>query len=148
MRKRKKKLVDPLQFAMSIQSLDLINYKPAFGAEMAPISDKQKGDLEHLGINPDEIKTAGEAGKILDALHERQHKQLATPKQIRRLETYGFQHVGTWSFDAASNMISRIAAAGWRGAPKGVDPQTYVPPKPAAEEWPDWDAISGMNYGT
>lgn len=148
MRKRKKKLVDPLQFAMSIQSLDLINYKPAFGAELAPISDKQKGDLEHLGINPDEIKTAGEAGKILDALHDRQHKQLATPKQIRRLETYGFQHVGTWSFDAASNMISRIAAAGWRGAPKGVDPQTYVPPKPAAEEWPDWDAISGMNYGT
>ena len=32
-----------------------------------------------------------------------------------------------WSFDAASNMISRIAAAGWRGAPAGVDPATYKP---------------------
>ena len=140
MRRRKKKLVDPLQFAMSIQSNDLINYVPAFGAELKPISDIQKKNLEHLGINPDEVKTAGEADKILGTLRERQNKSLATPKQIRRLEMYGFQHVGTWSFEAASNMISRIAAQGWRGVPRGVDPQTYVPPKPepAADPWLNW----------
>lgn len=45
-----------------------------------------------------------------------------------RLEHYGFTHVGSWSFTAASNMITRIAACGWRSAPPGVDPQTYVPP--------------------
>lgn len=42
MRTRKKKLVDPLQFEMSIQAEDLSGYVPAFGWEMAPPSDKQK----------------------------------------------------------------------------------------------------------
>jgi len=40
---------------------------------------------------------------------------------------YGFQHVGTWSFDAAKNMIDRIASAGWRSAPRGINPQEYRP---------------------
>lgn len=145
MRRRKKKLVDPLQFAMSIQSGELINYVPAFGAELKPASDIQKKNLERLGINPDDVKTSGEAEKILGTLRRRQEQSLATPKQIRRLEMYGFQHVGTWSFEAASNMISRIAAQGWRGAPKGVDPQTYVPPipkhEPAADPFAAWDAV-------
>ncbi|MDR0963821.1 MAG: DEAD/DEAH box helicase, partial [Clostridium sp.] len=49
MKSRKKKLVDPLQFEMSIQAEDLSGYVPAFGWEMAPPSDKQKQTLEKLG---------------------------------------------------------------------------------------------------
>ena len=49
MRTRKKKLVDPLQFEMSIQAEDLSGYVPAFGWEMAPPSDKQKQELEREG---------------------------------------------------------------------------------------------------
>jgi hypothetical protein len=51
---------------------------------------------------------------------------LTTPKQIRFLEGRGFQHVGTWQFSSAKNLIDRIAANGWR-TPVGVNPQTYVP---------------------
>ena len=127
MRTRKKKLVDPLQFEMSIQAEDLSGYVPAFGWEMAPPSDKQKQELEKRGILPDEIDNAGKANLILDRLHKRQEEGLTTPKQIRCLEKYGFQHVGTWTFEAGKNMIDRIAACGWRGAPRGVDPRTYVP---------------------
>lgn len=127
MRTRKKKLVDPLQFEMSIQAEDLSGYVPAFGWEMAPPSDKQKQELEKRGILPDEIDNAGKANLILDRLHKRQEKGLTTPKQIRCLEKYGFQHVGTWTFEAGKNMIDRIAASGWRGAPRGVDPRNYVP---------------------
>ena len=58
---------------------------------------------------------------------KRRAEGLTTPKQIRCLEKYGFQHVGTWSFHAAKHMIDRIAASGWRGVPKGVDPKTYIP---------------------
>ena len=29
--------------------------------------------------------------------------------------------------DAAKDMIDRIAVAGWRGAPRGIDPKTYTP---------------------
>ena len=127
MRTRKKKLVDPLQFEMSIQAEDLSGYVPAFGWEMAPPSDKQKQELEKRGILPDEIDNAGKANLILDRLHKRQEEGLTTPKQIRCLEKYGFQHVGTWTFEAGKNMIDRIAARGWRGAPRGVDPRNYVP---------------------
>ena len=127
MRTRKKKLVDPLQFEMSIKAEDLSGYVPAFGWEMAPPSDKQKQELEKRGILPDEIDNAGKANLILDRLHKRQEEGLTTPKQIRCLEKYGFQHVGTWTFEAGKNMIDRIAACGWRGAPRGVDPRNYVP---------------------
>lgn len=127
MRTRKKKLVDPLQFEMSIQAEDLSGYVPAFGWEMAPPSDKQKQELEKRGILPDEIDNAGKANLILDRLHKRHEEGLTTPKQIRCLEKYGFQHVGTWTFEAGKNMIDRIAASGWRGAPRGVDPRNYVP---------------------
>ena len=127
MKRRKRQLVDPLQFEMSIQAEDLSGYVPAFGWEMGPPSDAQKKELEKRGILPDEIDNAGKASLLLDKLHKRQEAGLATPKQIRRLEMYGFQHVGTWSFDAAKNMIDRIAAAGWRSAPRGINPQEYRP---------------------
>lgn len=126
MKRRKKKLVDPLQFEMSIQAEDLSGYVPAFGWEMAPPSDKQKSTLEKLGILPDEITNAGKAAKILDRLDKRRAEGLTTPKQIRFLESRGFQHVGTWQFEAAKNMIDRIAANGWR-VPGSIVPKDFVP---------------------
>lgn len=124
MKKRKKKLVDPLQFEMSIQAEDLSGYVPSFGWEMSPPSDKQKSTLEKLGISADQIDNAGKAAKILDRLDKRRTEGLTTPKQIRYLESKGFQHVGTWQFETAKNMIDRIAAAGWR-IPQGIIPQEY-----------------------
>lgn len=129
MKRRKQRLVDPLQYEMSIQAEDLSGYVPSFGWEMGPPSDKQKQALENLGILPDAIDNAGKASKILDRLDKRKTEGLTTPKQIRCLEKYGFQHVGTWNFDAAKNMIDRIAASGWRGAPNGIKPAEYVPDK-------------------
>lgn len=114
MKRRKKKLVDPLQFEMSIQAEDLSGYVPAFGWEMGPPSDKQKSTLEKLGILPDQIENAGKAAKLLDRLDKRRNEGLTTPKQIRFLEGRGFQHVGTWQFDTARKLIDRIAANGWR----------------------------------
>lgn len=124
MKRRKKKLVNPLQFEMSIQAEDLSGYVPAFGWEMAPPSDKQKQTLEKLGILPDAIENAGKASKILDRLDKRRREGLTTPKQIRFLESRGFQHVGTWQFETAKNMIDRIAGNGWR-VPNGIDPAEY-----------------------
>ncbi len=127
MKHRKRALVDPLQFEMSIQAEDLSGYVPAFGWEMAPASDKQKATLEKMGILPDEIDNAGKAAKLLDRLAARRSAGLTTPKQIRFLEGRGFQHVGTWTFESASKMISRISALGWNRLPAGVTPATYVP---------------------
>ena len=124
MKKRKRKLVDPLQFEMSIQAEDLVGYVPSFGWEMAPPSDKQRATLEKLGILPDEIDNAGKATLLLEKLDKRRTAGLTTPKQIRFLESRGFQHVGTWQFDNAKKLIDRIAANGWR-IPNNINPATY-----------------------
>ena len=124
MRRRKRKLVDPLQFEMSIQAEDLSGFIPTFGWEMGPPSDQQKSALEKIGIFPDQIDNAGKAAKLLDRLHKRRTEGLTTPKQIRFLEGRGFQHVGTWRFETAKNMIDRIAACGWK-IPAGVKPAEY-----------------------
>ena len=125
-RKKKRKLVDPLQFEMSIQAEDLADYVPSFGWEMAPPSEKQLEALEKLGIYTEEIGNAGKAGKLLDRLNKRKDSGLTTPRQIRLLEGRGFRNVGMWKFEDASNLINRIAASGWR-MPKGIIPATYQP---------------------
>ena len=66
-------------------------------------------------------------GLLLDRLEKRRGEGLTTPKQIRCLERYGFRHVGQWPMEEAAHMIDRIAAMGWRGVPRGVDPATYQP---------------------
>ncbi len=126
MKHRKRKLVDPLQFEMSIQAEDLAGYVPAFGWECGPPSEKQIQTLEKLGIFPDEIESAGKAAKLLDRLGKRRDEGLTTPKQIRFLEGKGFQHVGTWQFDHARKLIDRIAGNGWR-VPRGIKPSEYKP---------------------
>lgn len=136
-RRKKAKLVDPLQYEMSIQAEDLSGYVPTFGWEAGPPTEQQTTALEKLGILPDAVESAGKASLLLDRLHKRRDEGLTTPKQIRCLEKYGFQHVGTWSFEQAKHMIDRIAAQGWRGVPKGVTPSTYTPPAPP--ETPAWD---------
>lgn len=126
MRRRKKKLVDPLQYEMSIQAEDLTGYVPSFGWEMRPPSEKQTAALEKFGILPDAVESAGKAQMLLDRLNKRRGAGLTTPKQIRCLEKYGFQHVGTWQFSDAKYMIDRIAANGWR-VPQAITPSEYKP---------------------
>ena len=104
--------------------LEEASYVPSFGWEMGPPSEKQKKTLEKLGIMPDEIENAGKAEKILDRLNKRRTEGLTTPKQIRFLESRGFEHVGTWQFETAKNLIDRIAANGWR-VPMDINPREY-----------------------
>lgn len=126
MKRRKRKLVDPLQFEMSIQAADLTDYVPSFGWQMSPPTDKQVKALEKWGIFPDEIENAGKAEMLINRLVKRRDAGLSTPKQIRFLENRGFQHVGTWQFEAATKLINRIAANGWR-IPHGIKPAEYKP---------------------
>ena len=126
MRKRQRKLVDPLQFEMSIHGEDLTSYVPSFGIEQSPPTKNQLQALEKFGIFTDEIGNYGKASKLLDRLSKRKSEGLTTPKQIRLLERYGFRNVGLWSFESANKLINRIAANGWR-LPQNVNPKEYVP---------------------
>lgn len=126
MRKKKAKLVDPLQFEMSINAEDLSSYVPSFAWEIKPVTEKQSQELERFGIFSGEVESSGKASLLIDRLKKRQSEGLCRPKQIRLLESRGFKKVGMWTFEEASNMIKRIAANGWK-IPKGVIPSTYVP---------------------
>ncbi len=126
LRKKKGKLVDPLQYEMSIGAEDLADYQPSFGWEMAPPSESQTDALEKHGIFAGDLGNAGKASLLLDRLAKRRSAGLASPKQIRCLERNRFLHVGRWSFADASKMITRIAASGWR-VPAGITPKTYQP---------------------
>lgn len=52
MKRRKRKLVDPLQFEMSIQAEDLANYTPSFGWELMPVSETQRNSWNHAAFTP------------------------------------------------------------------------------------------------
>ena len=126
-RRKKSRLVDPLQFEMSINDLDLVNYVPPFGKDMQPPTDLQKQTLERLQINPDGVESAGKADMLINKITQRQMSSMATPRQIRQLENRGFENVGTWTFEQARRLIDRIAGNGWR-TPRDIDPHSYIPP--------------------
>lgn len=126
MRNRTRKLVDPLQYAMSIAAEDLADYEPTFTWEKGPPTEKQLLFLEKRGIYAGSVENAGKASLLIDRLIRRQNEGLSTPKQIRCLERYGFRQVGTWTFGEASQLISRLAANCWR-VPTTIDAENYVP---------------------
>ncbi len=116
LRHRKARLVDPLQFEMSICDRDLQDYVPTFAWQQQKPSEAQAHALEAWGIDPDVMDTG-----------------MATPKQVRMLERKGFRHPGTWTFDQASDMMGRLAQNRWR-VPVGITPTTYVPKEEVAKE--------------
>ena len=95
------------------------------------IKDKQRATIERFGVDPAGIENAGQASAFIDALMRRADSGLATAKQIRCLERAGFQHVGTWSIDAAKAVIGKLAACSWNTwllrQRHGIDPKTYDP---------------------
>lgn len=125
-KKRKRQFVDPVEYALSINSEDLADYEPVMVWEMSPPSQAQLAMLEKRGINPDEVQNAGYASKLIDRLIQRDSMSKSTPKQIRLLERYGFHHVGEWSKEQAKAMVTRISASGWR-LPRGINPKEYKP---------------------
>ena len=125
MRNRTRKLVDPLQYAMSIAAEDLADYEPTFMWEKGPPTEKQLLFLEKRGIYAGSVENAGKASLLIDRLIKRQNEGLSTPKQIRCLERFGFRQVGTWTFGEAGQLISRLAANCWR-VPTTIA-ENYVP---------------------
>jgi len=125
MRRRKGGLVDPLQYAYSIQDVNLTNYQPLTAHDAMKPTMQQLDRLEKLGFGAP--NTQGEAELILKQHDERKAAGLSTPKQIRFLESKGFRNVAKWTNAQARKMTQRIIVCNWR-IPAGVNPETYTPP--------------------
>jgi superfamily II DNA or RNA helicase len=126
MRHRRRELVDPVQYAVSVGAAGLVEYRPALPAEAAPPSREQVEALSKAGIYPGDVEHAGHAAAILATLAERKAGGYASPKQVRRLEAYGWTRAGQMTYAAAQKVISRIAANGWR-VPAGLVPDGETP---------------------
>ena len=114
MRHKKRELVDPLQYAMSIGSESLVNYQPASKAEVQPPTAQQIDALAKHGIFPGDITSAGHAQVLIQTLDQRKTSGMALPRQVRCLERYGRKNAGKLNIDEANKIIRRIAGNGWR----------------------------------
>lgn len=126
MRKRKGRAIDPIQYGMSLEAEDLINYEPEFPWQMMPPSEKQVEALGSMDVDISTIQDAGYASLLLDKINTRRKNGMSSPKQIRMLERKGFENVGQWTMVQASNMIGRIAQNNWR-LPHDITPKGYRP---------------------
>ena len=111
---KKKRLVNPIDFALSINMVDLIDYEPQFHWESERPTEKQLKVIENLGLDPSTVTNKGMASLIIDRVFERSKAGYATPKQIQLLERRGYANVSSWLNSEAAFMIDRIKENQWR----------------------------------
>lgn len=124
LKKKRGTVTDPVEFAMQIHDESLAKYEPKGLFEQQPASLDQLQKLIQAGIDATKITSTGQADAFLDVLDKR--RSLASPNTVKKLKSYGFRHVETWSKEAAQKMITRLALNCWR-VPRNVDPASYRP---------------------
>ena len=111
-RKKKSKLINPLEMFSLLDDIGLADYEPTFAWEEAEATEKQIEALNRFGVDADGI-TKGYASRILDRLIGRSRAGMATVKQIRALRNFGYEPID-WTFDQASKKMNQLAAVGWK----------------------------------
>ena len=125
-RQKPRGLVDPLQYIFSIEAPELNDYQPMFESEKQEPSDDIIDNISSFGVKGDAIKSQGLAEAIFKRLVARRASGMATPKQIRCLESFGFVHVGRWTMQYASSFLNVISSHHWE-LPNGFDASTLDP---------------------
>lgn len=140
-RQKPRGLVDPLQYIFSIEAPELNDYQPMFESEKQEPSDDIIDNISSFGVKGDAIKSQGLAEAIFKRLVARRASGMATPKQIRCLESFGFVHVGRWTMQYASSFLNVISSHHWE-LPNGFDASMLDPEKNTAEDlaklYPDY----------
>lgn len=129
-RKPKVKYINPLEFALSVDMADMVNYVPVFAWESDEPTEGQLKCLERNGIDPDSVVCKGEAKKLIDKICKRGKLGLATAKQVNQLKQKGFTNPETWTFEQASDVMNKLASCGWKPwefKRRYGSPESYVP---------------------
>ena len=122
---KKSKLIDPLQWFVSIGDMALADYEPEFKWETEEPTAKQTKFLEDAGINPDGM-SKGQCSRIIDRIINRRGAGLATVKQVACLERFGYKDVGMWPFELAKKKIDQLAAVNWKPYKLLVRPDEFL----------------------
>lgn len=110
---KQKKTIDPIDYALSLDALNLADYEPTFMWEKQPPTEKQLKALANFKIDTSRIPNKGYASLLLDTLIKRSKQHLATPKQVRQLKNAGFYKPYLYDFQDASKLIDILAQRGW-----------------------------------
>lgn len=111
-RKKKSKLVNPLELFDILNDIGLADYEPVFKWEEAEATKRQIDALGRFGIDAEGI-SKGYACAILDRMIDRARENKASVKQIKTLRKFGYDPT-EWTFDQASKKMSQLAAVGWK----------------------------------
>ena len=111
-KKKKAKLIDPLELFVVIGDIGLRDYEPTFKWEEQDATQKQIEALAKFGVDAEGI-TKGYASAIMDKLVNRSKEGRATVKQIKALQRFGYDPID-WTFEQASRKMSQLAAVGWK----------------------------------
>lgn len=103
---KKAKLIDPMQFFVTIGDLSLEDYEPIFPWMSKDPTEAQVKLLEQFGLNHLDFDR-GKASLVINTLLGR--KNLATPKQVMFLKKFGY-HPENWTKDMASKKITALKA--------------------------------------
>jgi hypothetical protein len=123
-RHKKAGMVDPLQYLVSVN----VQYTPDIDdlRTFRSPTDRQLELIAGFGVDASTVESYAHASIMLDQLMSRARMNMASPKQIRKLESYGFVNVGTWTGAQAGTMMGRIHLNKWR-LPWNVNAATYKP---------------------
>lgn len=121
---RKSRLVAKVKFSTKqINPFDLFQIAPVTkdrGWDQGKVlSEKQKGVLLKIGVNPDDMPYA-QAKQILNEQFRRWNLKLASIGQLKVLRRYGYNDPNI-PFKTASELMNRLAANRWKPIPKEVN---------------------------
>ena len=111
-KKKKSKLINPLEMFALLDDIGLADYEPTFPWEEAEATEKQVQALVKFGIDAEGV-TKGYASRILDKLIGRSRDGMASIRQINALRMHGYDPID-WTFEQASKKIGQLAAVGWK----------------------------------
>lgn len=122
-----KKLINPLEFELSVNDNTLIDYTPVFDWETEPATEKQISYLKSMQLDVGSEMCKGKASVLINHLNARRELGLCTPRQAERLAKFGFQNTYNWQFEEARKVIGWLASVNWQKWRLPVDPAEYVP---------------------
>lgn len=115
----------PVEASECADLLGLTEYHKTSSSAVPPTRKLLK-ELRVMDVQTDSIETDSQGIVLLQALTSRGWRNLATPKQLRLLNGYGFKNLLTWLNLEASEVISKIKNNGWV-MPEDIDPEQYCP---------------------
>ena len=107
---KRKRVIDPLKFAVITGDALLADWEPTEPWHSAPMTEGQRSALERAGIDAEAVVCKGLASRIIDRLFKRQRLGLATAKQLVMMSNLGFKEGTTLSIIEATDVIGRLLA--------------------------------------